>query len=266
MNFSYEELLEAQKKYGTSKEDIREIEDYDKLLENIVIAPCWKVDMFDKTKLQVTKINNKVYNLSNGEIDFSFIQVNQVGAPAIIEEVLTLGVSDCKNLIFLGSVGSLDENISIGDIVIPDLSICGDGASRYLNKDLSDDFGKKEEPNKQLLKLLSESSEKIIKDIDVSMYLVNNFSVDTVFGQFPHIDKIQNMGAKTIEMETYTLFKASRIVGINATALLCVSDNSIVNKSLFSGRTEEDNMKRKIVKTEIIPKIIIDTFTSLDNK
>lgn len=51
-----------------------------------------------------------------------------------MDYILSLGVTKCKNLVFLGSSGSLDENIKISDIVVPKYSICGDGASRYLNK------------------------------------------------------------------------------------------------------------------------------------
>lgn len=40
---------------------------------------------------------------------------------------MNLGVTNCKNLIFIGSVGSSSEEINIGDIVIPKSSICGDG-------------------------------------------------------------------------------------------------------------------------------------------
>ena len=54
--------------------------------------------------------------------------------------ILSLGVTKCKNIVFLGSAGSLDESIKIGEIVIPKYSICGDGASRYLNINLEDEF------------------------------------------------------------------------------------------------------------------------------
>ncbi|WCM71504.1 hypothetical protein LZD60_11720 [Clostridium perfringens] len=34
----------------------------------------------------------------------------------------------------MGSVGALDEKINIGDIIVPTLSVCGDGVCRYLKK------------------------------------------------------------------------------------------------------------------------------------
>lgn len=263
MNFTYEELLNTQLKFGTTKEDIRNNDDFNMLLSNVVIAPWWEVEIFDNFNFKITKINEKVFNLSNDDIEFSFIQVKQVGAPAIVEEILSLGVTNCKNLIFIGSVGSLSEDINIGDIVIPKESICGDGASRYLNSDLKDDFGKIAKPDKKLKELLITISHNITKNTDIKTHSVINFSVDSIFGQFSHIDKIKSMGAKVIEMETYSLFKSSKIAGIKTVALLCVSDNTIINKSLYSGRTNEDRIKRKTVRNEIIPKIIINCFKNI---
>lgn len=43
-----------------------------------------------------------------------------------------LGISKCKRIIFISSVGALDTEIGIGDIVIPEYSVSGDGASRYI--------------------------------------------------------------------------------------------------------------------------------------
>ena len=212
MNLSYEQLLEAQLRFGTTEEDIRKKDDFYMVLSNVVIAPWWEVEMFNNSGLKITKINDKLFNLKSDDVEFSFIQVKQVGAPVIIEEVLNLGVTNCKNLIFVGSVGSLSEGINIGDIVIPKSSICGDGASKYLNSDLKDDFGKSATPDNNLTNLVLKTSRIITSNTDIKTHNVTNFSVDTIFGQFPHIDKIKNMGAKVIEMETYSLFKSSRIV------------------------------------------------------
>ena len=67
----------------------------------------------------------------------------------------------------MGSAGSLDENIKIGDIVVPKYSVCGDGASRYLNKNLGDEFLKNEYPTESftnnLINILNK--EKIKKRI-----------------------------------------------------------------------------------------------------
>ena len=87
-----------------------------------------------------------------------------------------------------------------------------------------------------------------------------NFSIDAIFAQFYHVDKILKLGAKTIEMETANLFKCCDMMDINVTALFCISDNTVLNKSLYSGRTDEENDYRHKVRYEIVPKIVIDLF------
>lgn len=62
-----------------------------------------------------------------------------VDAPKMLDEVLALGSTPCKKIIFMGSAGSLNEKINIGDIVIPEYSVSCVGADRYLtNSKLSE--------------------------------------------------------------------------------------------------------------------------------
>ncbi len=251
---NYNDLLESHLKYGTTKEDIVLNRGYEKILENVVIAPWWSHDIFAKLDFRVEQVSEKVYNLYRDDISFSYIELKSIGAPVIMENTLPLGLTKCKNLVFLGSAGSLDENIKIGDIVIPTYSICGDGASRFLNKNLEDELFKKEYPTKEFTnKLIS-----ILEKENIKYHTEVNFSIDTVIAQFYHIDRILELGAKTIEMETANLFKCNDLLNINVTALFCISDNTVVNKSLYSGRTEEENEYRHKVRYEIIPKIVVE--------
>ena len=252
----YSDLLNAHLKYGTTSNDIAVRKGYEKILENVVIAPWWSHDIFDNLNFKVEQVSEKVFNLYSDDLSFSYIELKGIGAPAIMDFILSLGVTNCRNLIFLGSAGSLDESIKIGDIVIPEYSICGDGASRYLNKNLEDEFLRKEYPSKEFTNNLID----VLKKENVNYHYVPNFSIDTVFAQFYHIDKILKLGSKTIEMETANLFKCSEILNINVTALFCVSDNTILNKSLYSGRTDAENEYKHRVRYEIVPKIVINLF------
>ena len=253
---NYEDLLNSHFKYGTTNDDIIKEAGYEKILENVIIAPWWSHTMFDSLNLKVEQINNKVFNLYGENVSFSFIELKRIGAPAIMDDILSLGVTDCKNIVFLGSAGSLDNDIKIGDIVIPEYSICGDGSSRYLNKNLEDEFLKKEYPTKEYTEKLI----NVLKDNNINYHYVPNYSTDTVFAQYYHIDKILSLGSKTIEMETSLLFKCNELLKRNVTALFCISDNTVTNKSLYSGRTKEDDDYRHKVRNEVIPKIITDLF------
>ena len=252
----YDDLLNGHLRYGTKKEDIIKRKEYENILENVVIAPWWGHEIFLNFNVRVEQVGKKIFNIYGDGFEFSYIELKSIGAPVILDDILSLGVTSAKNIIFLGSVGSLDEDIKIGDIVIPSKSICGDGASRYLNKDLEDSFGKSEYPNKELFNKIN----NIVKELDIKFHNITNFSIDTIFAQFAHIDKIKELGCKSIEMETACLFKACELCNIKCVALLCVSDNTVVNKSLYSGRSEEENIYRHKVREEIIPKIVIEMF------
>lgn len=258
----YEDLLDSHLKYGTKEEDIRTKKGYTQILENVVIAPWWNHDIFNNMNFQVEQVSEKVFNFYSEDLSFSYIELKRIGAPSVMDFILSLGVTKCKNLIFLGSAGSLDENIKIGDVVVPKYSICGDGASRYLNENFEDEFLKNKYPSEEFTNNMID----VLKDKSVQYHHVPNFSVDTIFAQFFHIDKILELGAKTIEMETANLFKCNELLKINVTALFCISDNTLLNKSLYSGRTEEENDYRHKVRYEVIPEVIVDLFKKMKKK
>ena len=253
---NYSDLINSHLKYGTTEENIKIRKGYEKIQENVVIAPWWSHDIFDNMNFKIEQVSEKVYNFYKDDLCFSYIELKSIGAPGIMYFILSLGVTKCKNLVFLGSAGSLDENIRIGDIVVPEYSICGDGASRYLNRNLEDEFLKKKYPSKDFTNKLID----ILKKENIKYHNVPNFSVDTVFAQFYHIDKIIELGSKTIEMETANLFKCNELLNINVTAVFCISDNAVLNKSLYSGRTKEENEYRHKIRDEVIPKIIVELF------
>ena len=86
------------------------------------------------------------------------------------------------------------------------------------------------------------------------------FSIDTILGQFFRqgylVDELNCIG---IEMETSATFNAARLVGIQAAALLQVSDVPVSGKSLFSARTTEENNRRRFIRRTILPEIILDS-------
>ena len=101
---------------------------------------------------------------------------------------------------------------------------------------------------------------KVLDKKKIKYHYVPNFSTDSIFGEFYHLDKFIKMGCKTIEMETSNLFKCGSLLDINISAIFCISDNIVSNKSLFSGRLEEEKERKKIVKHNVIPNIIYEVF------
>lgn len=71
----------------------------------------------------------------------------------MLDTVLCLGLTPCKRAVFIGSVGALDAAFHIGDLIVPDCSACGDGASRYIAADRLDGgdvFGERVDPDAAL--------------------------------------------------------------------------------------------------------------------
>ncbi len=267
----YKILLDGLKRFGSNENDICKhgIGVYpESIHENVVIAPWWEpptlADLGNTEYLSESEFSSiKVWNITNSDLEFTYIKTG-IGAPVLMDVILSLGVTRCKNIIFIGSVGSLDENIKIGDIVIPQWSICGDGASRYISHNSLKDhdvFGEKSYPDKQLYSTVLDNTKQVCSENNVNFHIGKTFSIDTIFAQFAYIDEILSMGCNVIEMETAPAFRASALAGIAMAAIFSVSDNTVVNKSLVSGRTQQEKEYRSFTRKTVFPKIILKTLT-----
>ena len=267
---TYETILDGMKRFGSTERDIcvsgLGIEP-EQVNENVIIAPWWEhKSLHGLGKVKYLSASDfsaiKVWDITAGKTKITYIKTG-IGAPVLIDALLSLGVTRCKKIIFIGSVGSLDPEIGIGDIVIPEYSVCGDGASRYIASDdlKSDDcWGEKVYPNNDLFDTVKGITKAICDENGVKWHIGKNYSIDTVIAQFTHIDEIIDMGCNVIEMETAAAFRAAKIMDIPIAAVFSVSDNTVTKKSLISGRTKTDNDYRRKVKKKLIPKIILKAF------
>lgn len=239
----------------------------DEIEEKVILAPWWEPEIFDGfDEVQLVNASEsqavKVWAVQRSGMRATFIKTG-IGAPVLMDAVLALGISPCRQVVFVGSAGALDESISIGDIVIPEYSLCGDGASRYLaGRTLQEDiFLDKAIPTPRLTQKLKNSAERICAAERVNLYCGQIYSVDTIFAQFAYIDEIIGLGCNMIEMETSAAFQAAAVAQVEITAMLSVSDNIVQKKSLISGRGEDEIARRKRIRRRVFPKIIWDTFT-----
>jgi len=264
----YNDLISGMKRFGSTKRDIVTSclgVEPEQVNENVIIAPWWTPNTLpalgDAELISEKQTLTGVWNIKNGDVEMTYIRTG-IGAPQFIEGLLPLGLTKCKTIIFIGSVGSLDSNIGIGNIVIPEYSVCGDGVSRYIASDdlKHDPFGEKAYPDPDLLKKTIETTKQICIEKNVEYHTVVTFSIDTIFAQFAHIDTIVNMGCNTIEMETASAFKAANMMNIPMVAILSVSDNTITKKSLISGRNQDEIEYRAFTRRELFPQIILSVF------
>lgn len=260
---TYEQLLNAQKKYGSEKADICRYAlstDIDKIRENVILAPCWVPQSMPEigniTLLSTAKnAAIKVYDVEKDGKYFSYINTG-IGGPMVTEAMLALGTTKCRNVLLLGSVGASDEKIEIGDLIVASSAVNGLGTPAYMIKDsISSEnlMGKEFFPDKEF-------AEKIKKAIDGKYHNAPVFSTDSVFCQFAHMDEISWFGAKAMDMEASAVFCAASLIGIKAAALFVVSDSTAKNKSLVSGRQEEELAHYRNVRKNIVPELIKKLF------
>ncbi len=230
--------------------------------KKVIVTPVWDVQVFASHLESVSEISKGfVYQLEyHGQL-ISFIR-SGIGAPMTGDVILLLGCTPCERLIFTGSIGGLDASMKIGDLMIPDKSLCGDGFSRYLGPDIEaeDCFLKPAEPDSELQMILMKHASEVCKRESIALHSGTVFSIDCVIAQFFRLEYlVKNFGCIGIEMETSAVFKAAKLVDIMAGALLQVSDVIPLNKSLFSGRSKREMERRHLIKRTVLAKAVLDS-------
>ncbi len=252
-----EQLKQSIDKYGNSSKLVSRLGiTEDDVTDIVVLAPWWHPDkLYNDFDCKIELLSEEfpeVHRITYHNKSFLHIR-SYVGATNVGETVLLLSFTKCKKIIFVGSVGSISKDVNIGDLIIPSTSISGEAFSTYMYETIhKESLHKEYHPSKKFydLTILNLEKEKInYKDEKI-------YSVDTIVGQFAHIDEILDLGCKAIEMETSALFSACRVAEKECVALLVVSDNTIMNKSLISGRNEKDMELYHKTRYNIIPKII----------
>ncbi len=237
------------KRLGINEEDVTEV---------VVLAPWWHPNkLYNDYDCRIELLSDEfpeVYRITYNNKSFLHIR-SYVGATNVGETVLLLSFTKCKRIIFVGSVGSISNDVNIGDLIIPSTSVSGEAFSSYMYKTINKESLHKEyHPTKKLY----DATTNYLKNENIDYKDIKVYSVDTIAGQFAHIDEILNLGCKAIEMETSALFSACQVIEKECVALLVVSDNTILNKSLISGRTDDDMKLYHRTRYEIIPRIIFD--------
>jgi len=234
---------------------------------DVILAPLWKVEIFDSWADRITVITPDVlYELVFQGKPISFVR-SGVGAPLTGDAVLALSCTPCERILFTGSVGGLRPEMHIGDLMIPEFSYSGDGFCRYLQPGFpaQDCYLERHAPDGRLSSALADATLPLARQAGVTVHTGPVFSIDTILAQFRILDEIVNqLGCIGIEMETAAVFKAARMAGIRAAALFSVSDVTVKNQSLFSGRPQEEQDHRKVIRRKILAKALLDCLQSFE--
>ncbi len=228
----------------------------------VIVMPWWQPELFAEAADALTEIvPGKVYELTYQDQRFSLVR-SGIGAPQTGDVLLALGCTPCQTVVFIGSVGGLKSGVQIGDLVLADQAIAGDGFSRYLDAQAvpADCFLQTVTPDQAVTDALGRNMRAACHDKSTPVHHGVIFSTDSILAQFarlPYItDELHCLG---IEMETAAVFRAAQLVGIRAGALLQVSDLPLANKSIYAGRTEAELKTRRTIRREVLSRVVLTT-------
>lgn len=230
--------------------------DLEKIRETVIMAPCWLPDSVGITGSELLADGScKIWDCRIKEKDFTYI-LTGVGACNCADIVLALSNTACKRIMFIGSAGAIEKDICVGDIVLPDSFMVGEGASRYLQDSLkTDPFG-------AVFSVCSVSYDKILEaaketaaEYGVACHTGRVISVESIYSQFGFINYFLEMGCSFLDMESSAFIVAAAKSKLEGIVCFCISDNSAKKQSLVTVSSELTQF-RKGVRRKIMPAII----------
>jgi uridine phosphorylase len=194
----------------------------------LIPSPKERSDLILKTMADAQKNFTFLdYEMHTGNLDGKRVTVGNGGryAPdtAITTEILC--GAGAQSLIRVGSCGSLQEQLKIGDLVIVTGALRGDGTSRYY---VAESFSTVAHP--EIVSALRHAAE----NLGLRCHLGWVFTTDALFQETPEL--IQQLSAQqvsSIDMVTSTFLTIAQVRGKKAGAVLAVSDECLHGKLGF---------------------------------
>ena len=153
------------------------------------------------------------------------VQGTGMGVPSIgIYSHELIAEYGCKNLIRVGTAGSLQENVKIRDVVLA-MSASTDSAINKLR------FNGADYAPTANAELLFKAYE-VGKAKGLSMKAGNILTSDTFYGDEPEAwKKWAKFGVLCVEMETAQLYTTAAKFGVNALTILTISDSLVTGEA-----------------------------------
>ncbi len=186
--------------------DPQRVIDVSSLLENPILISKSR-DLF---------VYKGYYN--NKEVGLATHGIGGPSAAIVIEELIKLGA---KILIRLGTVGSLKEEIDVGNIIIPtgaSFWYGGAGLGMYFNN-----ICPPTNPSYDLVYDLI----KAINNTKLNYHVGSIFSSDSFYAEKNYIETLIKLNFIGVEMECATLFAISNLRGIKSACVLVTSNNIV---------------------------------------
>lgn len=188
----------------------------------------------DRLDVLIKKIENPVRNFSFMEYtmytgSYCGIKLTAINGgrfstdTSITTEVMcNAGIT---NIIRIGTCGSLSEEIKIGDLVVVDKVIRGDGVTPYyVDKDFKTVADKK----------IADTLYNTAKDLGLKIHRGTAWTTDALLRETKEIVEAKRKeGAVVVDMVSSTLLTIAQTYNIKAGSILAVSDNVITGEMGF---------------------------------
>jgi len=139
-----------------------------------------------------------------------------IGAPYAAMLVETLAAWGVRTLVFVGWCGAIGAEVAIGGVVVPGAGHIDEGTSRHYAPDA---------PVARPSPALSARLAEACAGAGLAVSVGGVWTTDAVFRESPDkIERFRALGAVAVDMEASALFTVAAFLGIEAAALLLVSD------------------------------------------
>jgi len=167
------------------------------------------------------------YEMHTGDLDGKRVTVGNGGryAPDTAMTTEILCAAGAAALIRVGSCGSLQERVKIGDLVIVTGAIRGEGTTSYY---VPKNFSTLAHPD--VVRALQQAAESL----RVRYHLGRIFTTDALFQETPElIGELSEQNVSSIDMVTSTFLTIAQLRDKKAGAVLAVSDECLYGKFAF---------------------------------
>jgi uridine phosphorylase len=167
------------------------------------------------------------YEMHTGAIDGKRVTVGNGGrfAPDTAMTTEILCAAGAESLIRIGSCGSLQDHVKIGDLVIVTGAIRGEGTTSYY---VPKNFTAIAHPD--VVSALQQAAETLA----VRFHLGRIFTTDALFQETPElIQELNQQNVSSIDMVTSSFLTIAQLRDKRAGAILAVSDECLYGKYAF---------------------------------
>jgi purine-nucleoside phosphorylase len=225
----------------------------------VVLSPIWNpydIMKTDEVEIECLKNRNTTssYLLHYGEQTIAWIRTG-AGAGNVVDACLSMVKNNCSKILFLGTCNALKEDLSVGDLVVPNKAISGTGATRYLLDAMDGDptfLKERRTPPKGIL-WLSKAAIKVGSKLNTRTV----FSTDSLMGALLHLNEIEETGADVVDMEATAFTRCMSLLEKPGVALLTVAGNTGRHSTMARIYPENDPRMKK-TQEETLSQIILN--------